>query len=577
MIYTNDDQLNKFRRIGDLSMFKFREYLPAMILTNLSTLLLITVDGLVVGNFTGADALAAVSVFMPLTVFFGAFAALAAYGIGTSLSTSIGSNKGTEIKKIKGVSYRLMIIMAVIAAFIQIPIVWALLKAYRLPDAIYALAWQYAIGIMFSMPLGIISAVGTNMLQISGKMKILTKLTVLEGTVNLVLDLLFVGPLHMGVAGAGFGTACANLVRCSATMISLWRYTDMLRYRDYRGSISEYINILRLGVPDAAACLMNAVQGYFVMQILLSAFGESAGTINGICVFCYSLVNVLITGILGAMRPLVGLLTGADDREGIRFLIKQAALFMIIMIGTAVAVIELFPGIFYRIHGIADIPLGGKASVRIYALFFMPYAFSGFYRLLLVNKKDSRYTARITLIGNCTQPFFALGLMMILSAPWVYLSESLTSVLMLVLYMRRYQHLNDMDTEEAENSNDLVLYMSVRKQEAVEASRTIRRFAEEQGIDPRITYRIALCMEEMVAYIEAVNEKDIPAQIIVRFKVDGGATFVILDNGKCIALQKQEDQEMGLTTDNYVLMQRLAKNAEYQYVQGMNYTILEFA
>ena len=34
---------------------------------------------------------------------------------------------------------------------------------------------------------------------------------------------------------------------------------------------------------------------------------------------------------------------------------------------------------------------------------------------------------------------------------------------------------------------------------------------------------------------------------------------------------------MGLTTDNYVLMQRLAKNAEYQYVQGMNYTILEFA
>ena len=126
--------------------------------------------------------------------------------------------------------------------------------------------------------------------------------------------------------------------------------------------------------------------------------------------FCYSLVNVLITGILGAMRPLVGLLTGADDREGIRFLIKQVALFMIIMIGTAVAVIELFPGIFYRIHGITDIPLGGKASVRIYALFFMPYAFSGFYRLLLANKKDSRYTARITLIGNCTQPFLLSAL-----------------------------------------------------------------------------------------------------------------------------------------------------------------------
>ena len=50
-----------------------------------------------------------------------------------------------------------------------------------------------------------------------------------------------------------------------------------------------------------------------------------------------------------------------------------------------------------------------------------------------------------------------------------------------------------------------------------------------------------------------------------------------MDNGKCISLQNEEEKEKGLSTDNYVLMQRLAKSVEYQYVQDMNYTILKFA
>ena len=574
---TNEDQMNKFRRIGDLSMFKIREYLPPMILTNLSTLLLLTVDGLVVGNFSGAEALAAVSVFAPVTSFIGTINALVSYGIATGLSTSLGSNDGTQIKHIKGTSFRLMVIFSAITAFIQIPFVLILLKAYGLPDELYAMTLQYAIGMMISSPLGMISSVGANMLQISGKMKILTKLTVLEGSVNLVLDLLFVGGFHMGVTGAGYGTACANLTRCIATLICLWRYTDILRYRNYKSSIREYLDILHLGMPDAASILVYAFQSYFMMHILLSAFGESAGTIDGICMFCYSLVNVLISGILGAVRPLVGLLTGAGDREGIRILIRQVTKFMIIVIGISIAVIELFPGFFYMIHGIENIPQGGLAASRIFAFFLFPYAFNGFLRILLVNKKDSKYTARVTIAGNITQPFFALGLMLFLSPPWVYLSETMTAVLVFVLYARRFKHLNDMDTEETENCDDVVLYMSVRQQEAVEASRAIRLFAEKHEINPKISYRIALCMEEMVAYMDSVNDKNISAQIIVRFKRAGEATFVIMDSGKCITLHEEEEREKGLTTDNYVLMQRLAKETKYQYVMDMNYTILEFA
>ena len=568
--------LNKYRRIGDLSMNKLMEFLPATIMNSLSTLLLISIDGLMVGNFMGEEALAAVSVFSPLTTLIGAFTVLVSYGISTSLSTSIGKNEDAQIRQIKGASFWLMVYLAVVATIIQIPIVWVLMKAYRLPDDIYTLAWQYAFGIMIATPLGLISSVGANMLQIVGKMKLLIKLTVMEGSINLVLDLVFVGMLQMGTAGAGLGTACANLVRCSTTVIYLLKYTDMLNYRRYRNTFAEYISILRLGVPDSVYSLVYAFQNYCMMQILLLVFAEDAGTVDGVCVFCFSTVNVLISGILAAMRPLVGLLTGAGDRTGLKILMRQGAWLMALMVGAATAVVELFPRFFYAIHGVDEFPQGAMAAVRINALFFLPYAFSVYLLIFLVNKKDSQYTTKITLAGNISQPVFALGLMFILSPPWVYLSKSITSVLVLILYWRRLKHVSAVDMAETENIGDVVLYMSVRKEEAVEASRAIRSYAEECGIDPKISYRIALCMEEMVAYIESVNEKKIAAQIIVRFRESGEAVFVIMDNGKCIALQKEQEQQKGLSTDNFVLMQRLAKSIKYEYVLDMNYTILEF-
>ena len=79
---------------------------------------------------------------------------------------------------------------------------------------------QYAYGIMISLPFGLISTVGVFQLQIAGKMKALVKLSAMEGITNLLLDLLFVGAMDMGVAGAGYGTAAANVLRCLTTVYS---------------------------------------------------------------------------------------------------------------------------------------------------------------------------------------------------------------------------------------------------------------------------------------------------------------------------------------------------------------------
>ena len=122
--------------MGNLSWHKLKEYIPAMLMTNLSTLLLITVDGVVAGNLVGTDALASINIFYPVSVLTGAITMLASSAISISLATAMGKNDQAELDNVKGIALRAMILTAVVASIVQIPVVWLVIKSYGLSDEI---------------------------------------------------------------------------------------------------------------------------------------------------------------------------------------------------------------------------------------------------------------------------------------------------------------------------------------------------------------------------------------------------------------------------------------------------------
>lgn len=603
-------EIKKYLRSGELIKHKLKEYVPAMIITNLSTLLLLSVDGIVAGNLVGAAALSSINIFYPISVFTGAASDLTGVGIATSISKSMGENDASELDRIKGASLRIMIMMAAFIAVFQIPVIWIGIRSYGLSKEMYTLTWQYATGIMLCAPLSMVSFVGVMQLEIAGKMKILTALSVMEGLANLAFDLLFVGALHMGVAGAGYGTACANLLRCSATVYFISRHTDLYKSDYKRAGINDIKEILGRGVPDFSYSLILAFQKYFILRILLDAFGKGGGVINGVCTFCFSLTNVLIGGIVGGMRPLVGLYSGGGDREGLRILMRLGAFINLVSAGAATIIIELFPQWFFALHGVHVIPAGGIMSVRLYSLFFVVKGFDFLLRMYLINRNDSKYATVLTVLGNATLPLFAFIISRLADAPFIFLAYLVTELLVLALSLARYRQRIAKDCADAEKSGEnLVLYMTVKPQDAVEASREIRRFADGHGISKRTSYRVALCLEEMVAYAQEAEARrmlSLPAkkadtdqkpdkplsadirdsgtsdvmdhihqrvsvEIMVRFIGDSEAIFVTLDDGKCIALDKNTETQR-LLIDNYSLLKKVAKKVEYQYILNMNYT-----
>lgn len=569
-IYYEDMPVD-FKRDGTLMRNKLLEYLPIMIITNISNLLLVSVDSLVVGNFLGNDAFATVNIFGPIVTLIGAISTLASTGISTCLSIAIGSNKQEEINRVRGASFYFMWLMVVIASVIQLPIIKFIIDSYHLNIEMNKMVWQYAIGIMMCTPFGIISTVGVYQLEIVGKMKVLMKFSILEGLTNLILDLVFVGTLNMGVAGAGYGTACANIVRASATLIYISHFTNVYKRDGYKINYNDFKEIIRMGTPGFIENIMNAFQIYCMTRILLSVAGTDGCVISGVASFCYALVSVLLNGLQGSMRPLVGLLSGEDDKVGLSELMESG--FRICIIGGSVctfAIMFFLPSL-YSINGIKNIPVGGITALRFFSLSFIVEGFNTLINLYLANRKDIVFVSRVDLIGYAFLPFIAFIISKIAPSPYLWLAYVINATLVFIVLYLRYLWWKKNDIEKDYKSTEvMVLYMTVTPDKAITASRAIRKFAGDHNVNPHISNRVALCMEEMVEYADSSK-----VQIMVRYKGSEAAIFTVLYDGKQINLDIDEEERQ-LTTNSYEIIRRLSKSYDYQYILDMNYTTIEF-
>ena len=562
----------RFQRDDSLLRKKILSFLPFMFLTNLARLLLVSVDGLVVGNLVGSSALASVSVFVPITNAFGIFSMLVSSGISTTISTGMGAANLDELASRKRAARLLTILTALAIGILQFPIASVMIRAYGLSPELQDMVWRYGIGVMLSMPFGLVSTICVYELQVLGRTKILSVLAVVEGCLNLALDLLFVGVFKMGVAGAGYGTAVATTIRCVISVVYLYRKSDIYQCGNAKLRAQDVGQILRTGSSEAIYGVISAVQSFLMMKIILSVFGEGGGVMKAVCLFCFSLASLAISSVQASTRPLIGIVTGGKDTEGIRLLIRRSIFLSSSILGALTLVMLAAPGLFYRLHGVADIPEYGFLALRLYALQFVFCGINCILRMYFANRGDIAYSTVAAIIGYAS-PLLFTYLMSLIYTPLFWLGHLISESVLLLTNFLHYRACLKEDAQAMQPGEEY-LYLTVHPEDAIEASHSIRRFAEEHGYSERVAYRAALCMEEMIHYAEAVNGTDrVDAQVMVKF-YDGGCVFSIMDDGRCIMLN--EDDASKDLVSNYNLIKKIATSVSYQYVLEMNYTVFTF-
>ncbi len=169
-----------------------------------------TVDTIVVGNFAGEAALAAVGASSVLTMIFLALANGFSAGASVLIAQLFGAGKEKEMRHQASSALLVMLAMGLVASAIGILISrFSLTYILATPDSLISMADTYfkiyASGLIFQFGYNIVAAI----LRGIGDSKATLYFLLIASVLNVVLDIVFVYNLRMGVAGSAIATNIA--------------------------------------------------------------------------------------------------------------------------------------------------------------------------------------------------------------------------------------------------------------------------------------------------------------------------------------------------------------------------------
>ena len=246
-----------------------------MLIGNIAQQLYNTVDSIVVGQFVGDNALAAVGSAGPILNLLIVLFIGISMGSGIMVSQYLGARNREALSKTIGTSIVLTAAASLLVMVVATLAARPLLELLGTPETIIDWCTSY-LRIMF---LGIAGMAYYNILSgilrgLGDSMSALLYLLVASG-LNIALDLLFVARFHMGVAGVALATAISQAI---SALLCLWRLTRLkdlfeLEWKYVRLSKIHMSGIIRLGVPSGVTQAILSM-AMLVVQSLTNSFGE---------------------------------------------------------------------------------------------------------------------------------------------------------------------------------------------------------------------------------------------------------------------------------------------------------------
>ena len=248
-----------------------------LLLGNLFQQLYNAVDSVVVGNYIGAQALAAVGSSAPVINLLVSFFMGLAVGAGVIISRYFGARKKEELHIAVHTSLALTFAAGLVMTLIGVLISPYVLQWVGTPSDVMESSVLY-LRIYF---LGILSVMvynmGSGILRAVGDSRNPLYFLIVSSVTNIILDMLFVIVFHMGIAGVGWATLIAQTISAVLTMLLLMRTKEeyQVKLKHIRFHKHMLYEIVRLGLPSG---LQNAIVSFsnVIVQSNFNAFGSLA-------------------------------------------------------------------------------------------------------------------------------------------------------------------------------------------------------------------------------------------------------------------------------------------------------------
>ena len=374
---TNESNGTQNMTEGNIKKLVIRFAIPVM-LSNLFQQLYNSVDSLIVGNFLGKEALAAVSSSGPLIFLLVSFFNGTAMGAGVVISRYYGAGEHEKVSRAVHTNVAFGLVSGTVLTIVGMaatPVIlrWMGTAPEVLPNSISYFRY-YFLGalaiVMYNIFTGIMNAVGDS--------KRPMQYLIFSSVLNVVLDLLFVGVFRMGVGSAAVATTisqAASALLCLRRLMTKGLVCQVIpsRIRFHKDMLKE---IVRFGLPTGIQNSVIAIANVIV-QSNINSFGTEAMAAYGSYSKIEGFAFLPITCFAMAMTTFIGQNLGAKKyeraKEGARFGIT-ISLTLAELIGVLIFVLS--PLLIRLFNDDPEVIRLGVQQARTEALFYFLLAFS---------------------------------------------------------------------------------------------------------------------------------------------------------------------------------------------------------
>jgi len=311
-------------------------YAIPILLSSIFQQLYNTVDSIVVGQFSGDLALAAVgSSGALINLMIGFFLGLAT-GSGVIFAVYYGAKNYTALRKVVDNSVITGIAIGILISVVGVVFSDNLLVVMNTPDTVFPYAELYLRIYLGGTLANILYNLGAGLIRAEGNSRAPLIYLVVGGLTNIALDILLVAVLKWGVAGAAIATVSSQTISAVLCFIHLARMDERYRLRLFHMHFDydTFKELVKVSVPCGLHSAMFNIAN-FLVQTNLNSFGDTVmaasaayGRIDG---FIYMPTQALGLSLSTFVGQNVGCGQYMRARRGVRSI-------LIISVTTAMAI-----------------------------------------------------------------------------------------------------------------------------------------------------------------------------------------------------------------------------------------------
>ena len=310
---TQDKTSRKFHDLTEGSIIPtVLQFTWPLLVGNLFQQLYNTADSIIVGNYVGAGALAAIGVFTPIYNLLLALFQGISIGATVIVSQSYGAHDNERLNKGVYISIIMTVIVGVIIAVAGVLICSPLLNLINTPADIFDMAASYArimfagvIGIlMYNILCGILRGMGDSIKPLL--------FLIISSIINVVLDYIFVVSFGWGIEGAAYATLIAQFLSAAVAFIYLIRSQDHygLQLKGQKADWSQARVLMGIGIPAGMQSMLFNI-GFLLQQNLVNSFGSTIVAAYAVFIRVDSFVQMPMSSFSNALTTFVGQNVGA--------------------------------------------------------------------------------------------------------------------------------------------------------------------------------------------------------------------------------------------------------------------------